>query len=105
MPLPKNGTKFTVRSEDITMGRNGTFLAFRGNLLDGGTSMRATINGQEFCRSDARYDSGSATAVKRGIIQATQYCNRPVRVTTNDVIVFEANYDLGLHPRQTKHER
>ncbi|KAE9967906.1 hypothetical protein EG328_007910 [Venturia inaequalis] len=104
IPKPRpDQKKFALRSQNMTMVQDGTFLAFRGHLHEGGTEVIATLNGVEVCRSGAIYSGPSTTPGDQGALSAMQYCNKSIRVKKGDVMTLEANYDLELHPPRMQH--
>lgn len=73
-------------------------------VVDGGVNIIAKLNGQEICKSEARYGVDDAIKTPDGeswvTIRNMTVCDgQPIKFKKGDTIVVEANYDFDLHPR------
>jgi hypothetical protein len=70
--------------------------------VDGGVNILAKLNGQEICKSEAKYgvDTNKATDGESWVtIQNMTVCGQqPIKLKKGDTVVVEANYDFDLHP-------
>jgi len=83
---------------------NGSILAARGHLHDGGSQMDMFINGKYACSSLASYGGyGKETEVGGQVwktISAMSYCDGPIAVKKGDTLAMTVEYDLKRYPQR-----
>jgi hypothetical protein len=99
---PKGQTKFSVNATGIVALRSGYIVHMRAHMHDGGSEIRMKINGKEACTSKALY--GGPAHTSKGAdgktweaLRETTDCGS-IKVQKGDLIEFQADYDLELHP-------
>ncbi|KAF2675179.1 hypothetical protein BT63DRAFT_462626 [Microthyrium microscopicum] len=99
---PKAGEAGQIESQDFPVNVDGTVIASRGHMHDGGTSVNMLLNGKVVCTSKAIYGSTANGAGVDGkewqTITKMEECEAPIPVKKGDTVKITATYDMKQHP-------
>ena len=99
---PKGMNQFNVVARGMEVLHNGYIVNMRAHMHDGGVDIKMKISGRRACVSKALYGGPGHTSQrpdgkKWELLRETTDCGA-IKVKKGDQIVYQANYDLDLHP-------
>jgi hypothetical protein len=99
---PNSQKKFTFSGKDITIAKDGYFLAMQGHMHDGGEDITIELNGKPVCVSKALYGGegheGLLNGKKWESIRGMSICNDGISVKKGDKLSIAAHFDMEKHP-------
>jgi len=89
-----------IKSKDFKVLQDGTILAARGHLHDGGEHMNVLLNDKLVCTSNAVYGTKmkNANGKEWTTLSAMTTCVDPIAVRKGDRIQLETKFDEIAHP-------
>jgi hypothetical protein len=104
---PAKDTAGELKSQVYPVTKDGSIIAARGHMHDGGTSVNMIANGKSVCSSKATY-GGTGSSLSVGgkewqTITKMSECDGPIEVKKGDQIVISATYDTKNHPLRESH--
>ncbi|KAF2430764.1 hypothetical protein EJ08DRAFT_696976 [Tothia fuscella] len=87
--ISKDGPAIT-ESQKFPILVDGSIIAMKGHMHNGGDRMELSVNGKEACISKARY--------KDGVIAGMSFCDTAIPVKKGDYVTIRSVYDLVKYP-------
>lgn len=112
---PTDVKKWSLEGANITITKDGHILRMKAHMHDGGSGVRAYLNDQQICESQALYGGtgqskvgyiGRASTLNRVTghgddgISGTTICDTVVPIKVGDVLRFVADFDVEAHPER-----